>query len=78
MKAIHLLERVLNVFTNLNSIIPMKEIYELKKEIELFLDDFYRNSNICESEYEELDERVRVIEGFLETIETITDQKELQ
>ena len=37
MKAIHLLERVLNVFTNLNSIIPMKEIYELKKAIMDFI-----------------------------------------
>ena len=73
MKAIELLERTLEIFINMKEInlIPMKKVSKLKQDIEIFLDDYYRNSSICETEYEELDNRVRVLETFFDSIQSI-------
>ena len=71
MKAIELLERTLEIFINMNNLIPMNKVSKLKQDIEIFLDDYYRNSSICETEYEELDNRVRVLETFFDSIQSI-------
>ena len=74
MKAIQLLERTLEIFSNINNLIPMDKVSKLQSDIELFLDNYYRNSSINETEYEELDDRLKVLEGFLDTIETIASK----
>ena len=74
MKAIQLLERTLEIFSNINNLIPMDMVSKLQSDIELFLDNYYRNSSINETEYEELDDRLKVLEGFLDTIETIASK----
>ena len=74
MKAIQILERTLEIFSNINNLIPMDMVSKLQSDIELFLDNYYRNSSINETEYEELDDRLKVLEGFLDTIETIASK----
>ena len=74
MRAIQLLERTLEIFSNINNLIPMDMVSKLQSDIELFLDNYYRNSSINETEYEELDDRLKVLEGFLDTIETIASK----
>ena len=77
MEAIQLLERTLEIFINMKEInlIPMKKVSKLKQDIEIFLDDYYRNSSICETEYEELDNRVRVLETFFDSIQSIYNKE---
>ena len=49
----------------------MADAANTNTSIEIFLDDYYRNSSICETEYEELDNRVRVLETFFDSIQSI-------
>ena len=71
MKHIELLERVLMIFQNMHNFISMKEIAHLQKDIQIYLDNYYDDEDIDETLYEELDSRLQVIEGFIDTIETI-------
>ena len=71
MKHIELLERVLMIFQNMHNFIYMKEIAHLQKDIQIYLDNYYADEDIDETLYEELDSRLQVIEGFLDTIQTI-------
>ena len=71
MKSIELLERTIEIFSNMNNIIPMDQVSKLKQDIEIFLDDYYRNSIVTETEYEELDNRMRVLETFFDSIQSI-------
>lgn len=71
MKHIELLERVLMIFQNMHNFISMKEIAHLRKDIEIYLENYYDDEDIEETLYEELDSRMQVVERFLDTIQTI-------
>ena len=59
------------IFQNMHNFIYMKEIAHLQKDIQIYLDNYYADEDIDETLYEELDSRLQVIEGFLDTIQTI-------
>ena len=74
-EAIKLLIRTLKVFSRMHTVLSVMEVSELQSDIEDFLEKC-KELQVSETEYEELDSRIQVLETFFNAVESITETKQ--
>ena len=72
------MRRTFKVLLSIQNLLDSKEIRNLTTEVERYLNSISEYEEIEESQYENLDSRLQVVETFLDSVQSVaTDKKQL-
>ena len=74
-EATYLLKKTYKVLLCIENILNSDELGNLSKEILRFLDEANEYEEIKETQFEQLDSRLQVIESFLDSIQSVASNK---
>tara|TARA_R100000655_G_scaffold95973_1_gene138228 strand:- start:6295 stop:6546 length:252 start_codon:yes stop_codon:yes gene_type:complete len=74
-EATYLLKKTYKVLLCIENILNSKELGNLSKDIQRFLDETNEYEEIEQTQFEQLDERLQVIESFLDSVQSVASEK---
>ncbi len=74
-EATYLLKKTYKVLLCIENILNSNELGNLSKEIQRFLDETNEYEEIEQTQFEQLDERLQVIESFLDSVQSVASNK---
>ena len=74
-EATYLLRRTFKVLLSIQNLLDSKEIRNLTTEVERYLNSISEYEEIEESQYENLDSRLQVVETFLDSVQSVAKNK---